>query len=116
MAIVEKIYKISDNFPKSETYGLASQIRRAAISVSLNIAEGSGADSDAEFSRFLIIAKRSAYEVICCMEIACKLNYCSKNNLDSISAECDEICAMIYSLTKKLKFDSCKLKAASWRQ
>ncbi len=58
MDFVEEIYKISNKFPASEMYGLTSQIRRAVLSISLNIAEGSGAGSDREFSRFLSIALR----------------------------------------------------------
>ena len=70
---VSLIYEITATFPKEEKYGLIDQIRRAAVSISLNIAEGSGAGSDAEFSRFLRMSQRSAYEVIAALEIAINL-------------------------------------------
>ena len=96
------IYKISRCFPKEEIYGITSQIRRAAISISLNIAEGSGNNSEKEFQRFLEIALRSAYEVMACLEIALKLTYCNKEDFDKLSAEADEIAAMITGFSKGL--------------
>ena len=58
------LYKISNNFPSEEKYGLTNQIRRATVSIESNIAEGCGRDSDNEFRRFLDIAQGSCYEVI----------------------------------------------------
>lgn len=58
-----EVYKITKVFPKSEVYGITSQLRRASSSVAANIAEGCGRESQAEFRRFLIIANGSATEV-----------------------------------------------------
>jgi four helix bundle protein len=102
IAYAVEIYKISRNFPKEELYGLTSQIRRAVISISLNIAEGSGNKSEKEFQRFLEIALRSDYEVIACLEIALKLNYCCNDDFSRLSAEADEIAAMITGFSKGL--------------
>ncbi len=98
-----EIYSLSRSFPKEETYGLASQIRRAATSISLNIAEGSGNSTEKEFRRFLEIALRSAYEVMSCLEIAVRLNYCRDEDYKRLSAEADEIAAMISGFSKGLQ-------------
>ena len=73
-----EVYKLTKTFPKDELFGLASQIRRAVVSISLNLAEGSGNKSNKEFQRYLEFALRSNYEVMACLEIALKLNYCKK--------------------------------------
>jgi four helix bundle protein len=80
MDFVTEIYKISTRFPQSEQFGLTSQIRRAAISIPLNIAEGAGAGSNSEFQRFLNYALRSSYEVMSAIEIAKKLGYMTEQN------------------------------------
>jgi len=97
-----EIYKHSTAFPKEELYGLTSQIRRAVTSISLNIAEGSGSNSEREFKRFLEIALRSDYEVMTCLEIALKLKYCGKEDVEKLIAEADEIAAMIAGFSKSL--------------
>ncbi len=97
-----EVYTLSKTFPKEELYGLTSQIRRAAASISLNIAEGSGNDSIKEFRRFLEIVLRSDYEVMTCLEIAIKLKYCPKNDYDRLLGEADEIAAMITGFSKNL--------------
>ena len=97
-----EIYKMSKTFPKEEIYGLTSQIRRAVTSISLNIAEGSGNNSPKEFKRFLEIALRSDYEVMTCLEIAFKLDYCNKDDHNRLLTEADEIAAMITGFSKNL--------------
>lgn len=99
------IYKLSKIFPKDELFGLTSQVRRAAISISLNIAEGSGNKSEKEFQRFLDIALRSNYEVMASLEIALRLTYCTKEDFDRLIAEADEIAAMIVGFSKSLSSD-----------
>lgn len=97
-----EIYKLSKTFPKEELYGLTSQIRRAVTSISLNIAEGSGNNSEKEFKRFLEIALRSDYEVMTCLEIALRLNYYKRNDFERLITEADEIAAMISGFSKSL--------------
>lgn len=70
MDFVTEVYKVSASFPQTEQFGLTSQIRRAANSIPLNIAEGAGCGSNPEFQRFLSYALRSDYEVMTALEIA----------------------------------------------
>jgi len=102
------IYRMTKIFPKNEIYGLTSQIRRAAISIALNIAEGSGNTSEKEFKRFLEISLRSVYEVMACLEIALKLTYCNKGEFEKLMMEADEIAAMIVGFSKNLSSDICQ--------
>jgi four helix bundle protein len=97
-----EIYKLTRSFPKEEMFGLTNQIRRAATSISLNIAEESGNKSNREFKRFLEISLRSTYEVMTCLEIALRLNYCKKEEYKTLIAESDEIAAMLVGFSKQL--------------
>jgi four helix bundle protein len=71
------VYKLTDSFPKEEIYGLTSQIRRASSSVPINIAEGCGRGSDADFARFLLIAFGSASETEYLLLLCFELGYLS---------------------------------------
>lgn len=102
MSFVTEIYKVSGGFPRSEQFGLTSQLRRAACSIPLNIAEGAGAGSNAEFRRFLSFALRSTYEVMTALEIAQRLTYCSPEKVQPLQSEANEIAAMIVGLSRSL--------------
>ena len=73
---VDLVYETSETFPKKETYGLSSQFQRAAVSISLNIAEGS-ADTDKQFNRFLQTSRDSVNECVVCSTIAYRRKYIS---------------------------------------
>ena len=75
MTLVTQIYKISEDFPKHEVYGLTSQIRRAAVSIPSNIAEGAGRKGENEFTRFLYIALGSLSEVETQLEISLSMRF-----------------------------------------
>jgi four helix bundle protein len=75
MNLVENIYSISKSFPKEEMYGLTSQMRRCAVSIPSNIAEGAGRKGEKEFARFLYIALGSLSELETQFEISIRLNY-----------------------------------------
>ena len=106
MLFVSSIYAMTKTYPRYEQFGLIDQIRRAAVSVPLNIAEGSGCGSDKEFVRFLHIAQRSLYEVITAIEIALQLRYGTKELNNLVISQADELGAMLSGLMKRLKTDS----------
>lgn len=99
----DEVNQLTKTFPKDEIYVLASQINRAADSVSLNIAEGSTGQSNPEFARFLGIALRSNIEVVGCMFLAQRRGYIAKDRFEKIYKMCEEILVMINSLRKSLK-------------
>ena len=99
---VQHIYQLSNNFPKSEWYGLTSQIRRAAVSISLNIAEGSNSGSDKEFNRFLYMASRSLDEVVSCLHLAQDMKFINKGQFGRSYQLADELGRRISSLKKFL--------------
>ena len=78
------IYKTTQNFPREEIYGLTSQLRRAAVSISCNIAEGAGRSSKKEFIRFINIALGSLNETENLSKIALELSYLSLSNYQTI--------------------------------
>lgn len=97
-----RIYKLSKNFPKSELYGLTSQLRRAASSVPTNIAEGCGRLSDAELARFLVIALGSLLEVEYLVLLCFELEYMPEIEYNSLDKEANEIKSMMHTYHKKL--------------
>ena len=89
------IYEVTSNFPESEKFGLTNQLRRAAISIASNIAEGSSRNSNKDFSRFLQIAIGSGYEIETQLLISSDLNFILDKNLEPILSELNEIIKMI---------------------
>ena len=99
----EKIYKLASSFPKLEEYGLGSQLKRAAISVPSNIAEGAARQSRREFVQFLYIAAGSASEIDTHIELASRVGYVSEEIKANLDAELEIISKMISSLIKSQK-------------
>ncbi len=94
---------LTKRFPVEEKYVLTSQIKRAADSIALNIAEGSTGQSDKEFSRFLGIALRSGIEVVSCLYLGKRRNLISDGDFDRLYKELEEITKMIQGLRNRLK-------------
>lgn len=97
-----KVYELTNSFPKDEKYGIIAQIRRCAVSVPSNIAEGAGRGSKKDFKRFLNIAYGSIYELETQLLISKNLGYLNSDEHEEIKSEIDEIQKMMYSFTMKL--------------
>ena len=88
--LVTMIYKFTEKFPKSETYGLVSQLRRAAVSIPTNIAEGSGRNGFKELHQFIGISMGSASELETLVIISKELNY-AKENTDELDKQLESV-------------------------
>lgn len=98
-----KIYKETEKLPKSESYGLTSQIRRSCISIPANIAEGCGRSSEPYFNRFLYISFGSACELEYYLFLSRDLNFLSHKSHDCLLTQLVEIKKMLASLISRLK-------------
>ncbi|MDZ7660671.1 four helix bundle protein [Fodinibius sp.] len=96
------IYDKTENFPKTEQYGLTSQIRRSAVSISSNIAEGAGRESKKEFKQFLNISTGSCYELETQLKISKNLEFLDEGKYSEIRKRLIEIQKMIYALRQSL--------------
>ena len=101
LELTDDIDLLAQTFPKHEIYSLSSQIRRAANSVSLNIVEGSTGLTNAEFKRFLVIANRSALEVVGCLYLA-KRTYISDEKFGELYFKIETLVKMIQALINTL--------------
>ena len=101
--LVTQIYITTKSFPKDETYGLSSQIRRAAVSMPSNIAEGFSRSSSADFARFLEISIGSLFEVQTQLQIALNLKYINQEAFNSLYESSREIERMLIALKKSIK-------------
>lgn len=99
----ERVNEVVKKFPKDEMYVLTSQFKRAADSISLNIAEGSTGQSNAEFNRFLGYALRSDVEVVSCLHLAARRKYLSQEEFQELYKFCEELLVMINALRNSLK-------------
>ncbi len=98
-----EVYKATQNFPKEETYGLTSQIRRCSVSIPSNIAEGAGRNSNNEFSHFLGISNGSSYELQTQLIVSNKLELLTEERLNHLLQPLDEIQKMNYAFQNTLK-------------
>ena len=103
MNLVAEIYKLCRFLPREETYGLSDQMRRAAVSIPSNIAEGQARDSDKDFIRFLYIAQGSRAELETQLEICVQLHYLSKEQISAAETFSAQTGRMIRNLIKNIK-------------
>lgn len=97
------VYRLTQGFPREETYGLASQIRRASVSIPSNIAEGHGRLSRGEYRQFLGIARGSNFEVQTQLEIARALNMGDGKLMDEAESLSHEVGKMIFGILESIK-------------
>jgi four helix bundle protein len=105
-----EVYQVTSLFPLEEKYGLTSQIRRAAVSISSNIAEGAGRNSEKEFKHFLGIANGSSYELQNQLFISNKLSLINNEDLEKLHHCIDELQKMNYGFQNMLNKKSSNFK------
>ena len=101
-ALALGVYAASHGFPRDEAYGLTSQLRRAAVSIGANIAEGCGRNSRADFGRFLHIAMGSASELQYLLLVARDLKYLKGDQYEFLDVATSEVKRMLASLIKRV--------------
>jgi four helix bundle protein len=100
---VKNIYEVTKSFPKDEIYGLTNQIRRAAVSIPSNIAEGAARKGETEFKQFLYIALGSLSEVETQLIISLEIGYFDKAQFEKLNSELISIRKMLIGLIRSLK-------------
>ena len=103
MKLVEQVYTLTEPFPASEKYELTSQLRRAAVSVPSNIAEGWGHSSQKQYIHFLELARSSLFEIETQIRIASRLGYVNADERDQLLSETDAQSKMLLSLMRSLR-------------
>ena len=102
MDLVVEIYGITKSFPRDEIFGLSSQLRRAAVSIPSNIAEGQGRGAGNDFSRYLRIAQGSLQEVQTQLVIAQRLGYMNERKAAETMQRADEVARLLRGLNKSV--------------
>jgi four helix bundle protein len=103
MDLVEVIYRITQKLPSHEQFGLVSQLRKAAVSIPSNIAEGYGRHSSGSYRQFLSISRGSLLELETQIELCVRLGYLSQSDTSSILADITELSKMLTSLIAKIR-------------
>jgi four helix bundle protein len=102
MGLVESIYRVTQSFPREETYGLSSQMRRAAVSIPSNIAEGHTREHIKEYLHHISMAQASLSELETQLEIAARLKYLPRGALDSLLGGTQSLGRQLYALRNSL--------------
>lgn len=103
MSLAREVYAVTSDFPRNEIFGLTGQLRRAALSVPSNIAEGHGRLTDKSFAAFLGQARGSLFEVETQLELASSLGYMPAEKLLPFLEQCEKITRMLNALLKTLR-------------
>lgn len=102
MDLVDMVYSLTKNFPKEKIYGLTNQVRRSAVSIPSNIAEGAGRNSNSQFQNFLSYSNGSTLELDTQLIISNRQGYINQNDLNEITQLIEDIQKMNYKLQTKL--------------
>jgi four helix bundle protein len=102
MDLVETVYRLTSTFPPAEQWGLISQMRRAAVSIPSNIAEGYGRQATGEYRHHISIGRGSLLELETQFFLAIRLKYLQASHVDVVLKEIDEISRMLATLVSKL--------------
>ena len=105
MRLARNVYRATRSFPREEMFGLSSQLRRAAVSIPSNIAEGHGRLTDKVFLLFLSQARGSLYELETQIELSSDLKFLPVRDANAIRMECQELTRMLNGLMKTLRED-----------
>lgn len=105
MGLTRLVYQATHSFPSGEKFGMVSQMRRAAVFVPSNIAEGKGRWTDREYARFLAIARGSVYELLTLLELSEQLSFLDSSDAHSLQSAGIEIGKMLTGLIVSLKDD-----------
>ena len=103
MAFVKDVYRATEVFPNFEVYGLVAQMRRAAVSIPSNLAEGAARKGTKEFKQFLNIAQGSISELDTQIELSLMLNYIDENLYNNLMDGLNTISKMLFGLSKSLQ-------------
>jgi len=103
MTVAERAYRLTTRFPKDEVYGMTSQIRRAAVSVAANIAEGHGREHSGSFVQFLRMAQGSLKELETHLLLALRTELALAKETEPVLKQCDELGRMLRSLIRSIQ-------------
>ena len=101
MDLTTLVYQLTEKFPRTEQYGLTSQMRRAAVSIPSNLAEGAARKGLKEFEQFLHIARGSLSELDTQLEVACRVGYLTRSDLKTIEELLPDVDRLLNGLLKK---------------
>lgn len=105
VAFVTDIYKFTRSLPDEEKFGIISQLRRAAVSIPANIAEGAARHSRKEYIQFLYVSLGSTSEIDTLLIIVRNLEFSEEDQIRSLQLQCDELSKMLTSLIKSLNYN-----------
>ena len=100
---IVRVYRLAGTLPRQEIYILGSQVKRAAVSIRLNLVEGAACESPAEFARYLEIAYRSLREALTCIELAAELEFVKAESIQELMDFGDRLAGVIFAYRRSLQ-------------